>query len=285
MPASLALGLIGSGIGQSKAPALHEGEARAQGVACAYRLVDLDVLGLTAQDLPDLLQAAERLGFNGLNITHPCKQAIMPLLQELSPEAAWLGAVNTVLLQAGRRVGHNTDWSGFAESFRRGLPDVTLGQVVQFGAGGAGVAVAYALMTLGVANLAVVDTDADRARALAEKLLARFGAGRASACGDAEAALAAADGIVNATPVGMAKYPGTPFPAAWLRRSHWLAEIVYVPLETALLRAARALGCRTLDGGGMAVFQAAQAFRLFSGLNPDAERMLRHFESLAGQAR
>src|SRR5271156_3208620 len=173
-PASLLLGLIGSAIGQSKAPALHEDEARAQGVACAYRLIDLDVLNLATIDLPDLLQAAERFGFNGLNITHPCKQTIMPLLQELSPEAAWLGAVNTVVLQGGRRIGHNTDWSGFAESFRRGMPGVTLGQAVQFGAGGAGVAVAYALMTLGMAHLAIVDTEAERAAALAAKLAARF---------------------------------------------------------------------------------------------------------------
>jgi shikimate dehydrogenase len=282
--ASLSLGLIGAGIGESKAPALHEDEARAQGIACTYRLIDLDVLGLAEKDLPELLQAAERMGFNGLNITHPCKQAVLPLLQDLSPEAAWLGAVNTVVLRAGRRIGHNTDWSGFRESFQRGLPDVALGHVVQFGAGGAGVAVAYALLTLGVAQLAIVDVDALRAHALAEKLVERFGGGRVSVAGDAEAVLAVADGVVNATPVGMAKYPGTPFSIAWLRRSHWVAEIVYVPLETPLLRAARALGCRTLDGRGMAVFQAAEAFRLFSGLTADDARMTRHFESLITQA-
>ena len=74
--------------------------------------------------LPDILTAAQRFGFAGLNITHPCKQAVIPLLDDLSPDAAALGAVNTVVLKDGRRVGHNTDWWGFAESFRRELPDV-----------------------------------------------------------------------------------------------------------------------------------------------------------------
>ena len=97
--------------------------------------------------------------------------------------------------------------------------------------------------------------------------------------------MAAADGLINCTPTGMAKYPGLPLPAALLRPALWVAEIVYFPLETELLRAARALGCRTLDGGGMAVFQAVGAFRLFTGIEPDAGRMLRHFAAMAGTSR
>jgi shikimate dehydrogenase len=89
--------------------------------------------------------------------------------------------------------------------------------------------------------------------------------------------VATADGIVNATPIGMANYPGTPVPAKLLRSGLWVADIVYFPLETELLRDARARGCRTMSGGGMAVFQAADAFRLFTGQEPDCERMLKHF--------
>ena len=99
-----------------------------------------------------------------------------------------------------------------------------------------------------------------------------------------ENALAEADGLVNTTPMGMAKLPGTPVPATWLRAELWVAEIVYFPLETELLRDARALGCRTLDGGNMAVFQAVKAFELFSGEVPDAQRMLAHFQSMTDQA-
>jgi shikimate dehydrogenase len=279
-PAFLA-GLIGSGIQASRTPAMHEREGAEQGLRLIYRLVDLDVLRLGPEALPDLLTAAERMGFSGLNITYPCKQAVVPLLDALSPEARALGAVNTVVLRDGRRTGHNTDCSGFAESFRRNLPDAPRARVVQLGAGGAGAAVAHALLAEGVGRLAIADTEAPRAEALAADLAARFGAGRAVAVAELAAEVAAADGLVNCTPVGMAKLPGTPLPVALLRPALWVADVVYVPLETELLRAARAIGCRTLDGGGMAVFQAVGAFRLFTGREPDAARMLRHFADMS----
>jgi shikimate dehydrogenase len=277
---SLLVGLIGAGIGASLTPALHERECAEQGLRSIYRLLDLERLGLSAEALPDLLRAAEWAGFAGLNITHPCKQAVIPLLHELSDDARALGAVNTVVLRDGKRIGHNTDWWGFAEGVRRGLPDAKRERVVQIGAGGAGSAVAHALLTLGTGRLHVFDTDRARAEGVAEDLCGRFGEGRAAAGADLSAAMAEADGVVNCTPVGMAKYPGLPLPAELLRPSHWVAEIVYFPLETELLRTARALGCATLDGGRMAVFQAVSAFREFTGLEPDAERMLGHFGEL-----
>ena len=273
----LLLGLIGAGIQASRSPALHMQEAASQGFPCVYRLIDLDRIEGGAAALPDLLTAAERLGFAGLNITFPCKQAVIPLLHALSPEAEALGAVNTVVLRGGRRVGHNTDCSGFAESFRRGLPEAPRARVVQIGAGGAGSAVAEALLSAGVGRLAIHDVDSARATALAEALAARHGAGRATAVRDLVAEVGAADGLVNCTPVGMTKLPGLPLDETLLHPRLWVAEIVYFPLETALLKAARRLGCRTLDGGGMAVFQAAHAFRHFCGLEPDAERMLARF--------
>jgi shikimate dehydrogenase len=274
-------GLIGSGIGASRTPALHEREAAEQGLRLVYRLIDLDRLNLGPEALEDLLTAAERMGFAGLNITYPCKQAVLPLLHALSDDARALGAVNTVVLQDGERIGHNTDCSGFAEAFRRGLPGVARRAVVQLGAGGAGAAVAHALLAEGVARLAIRDADPARAEDLARALSARFGVDRAVVAHDLTAAMAAADGVVNCTPVGMAKLPGTPLPVALLRPAHWVADIVYFPLETELLRAARALGCRVLHGGGMAVFQAVGAFRLFTGRVPDAERMLRHFAAMS----
>jgi shikimate dehydrogenase len=278
---SVLVGLIGSGIQASRTPAMHEREGAAQGVAYVYKIIDLDPLGLTATALPDLLAAARRFGFAGLNITHPCKQAVIPLLDDLSPDARALGAVNTVVFgRDGRAVGHNTDWSGFAEAFRRSLADAPRDRVVQFGAGGAGAAVAHALLTLGVDALCVVDTDRGRSERLAQDLCGRFGTGRVRAADDTAGAVGAADGIVNTTPLGMAKYPGMPLARELLRPDLWVADIVYLPLETELLRNARAIGCRTMGGGGMAVFQAADAFRLFSGLQPDPERMIRHFESM-----
>jgi shikimate dehydrogenase len=277
----LLLGLIGSGIQASLTPAMHELEGEAQGLRLLYQKIDLDKLGLNADALGELLTAAERMGFDGLNITFPCKQAVIPLLHELSADARELGAVNTVVLRDGRRIGHNTDCLGFAEGFRRGLPGVKRDRVVQLGAGGAGSAVANALLAEGVGQLAITDVDPARAEALAAQLCARFGAGRAARCTDLPAAVAAADGLVNCTPVGMAKLPGLPLDAAMLHACLWVAEIIYFPLETELLRRARALGCPTLAGSGMAVFQAVGSFRLFTGKEPDVARMQAHFATMA----
>jgi quinate/shikimate dehydrogenase (NAD+) len=277
---AILVGLIGEGIQGSLTPTMHEREGEAQGLRYVYRLVDLVRLGLTVEALPELLTAAERMGFNGLNITHPCKQAVIPHLHELSEDARAIGAVNTVVLKDGKRIGHNTDWAGFSEPFRRKMADVTRNRVVQLGAGGAAAAVAHAALTLGVHQLTIFDVDRSRAVGLAEKLASRFGAERAVAGDDLAKAVGRADGLINTTPVGMDGHPGMPLPADQLRGDLWVAEIIYFPLETELLRRARALGARTLDGGGMAVFQAVAAFRLFTGIEPDSERMLAHFAAL-----
>ncbi len=275
------VGLIGSGIQASRTPAIHEREGAEQGLRCIYKLIDLDILRLRPEALPDLVAAAQRMGFAGLNITYPCKQAIIPFLDELTSDAEALGAVNTVIFQNERSIGHNTDWWGFAESFKRELADVTRNYVVQFGAGGAGAAVAHALLKLETQKLVIVDTDPIRAERLAGELCHLFGIGRAAALkGALDEAVATANGVVNTTPLGMAKFPGMALPAHFLHPSLWVADIVYFPLETELLRTARALGCRTMGGGGMAVFQAVGAFRLFTGIDPDPERMRRHFQSM-----
>jgi len=271
------LGLIGQDIGPSRTPAMHMVEGRAQGLNVRYDLFDLTALKLTVADLPALLNDIEAAGYVGVNVTHPCKQAVIPLLNELSPQARALGAVNTVLFREGQRIGHNTDWFGFAESFRRNMAGADLRHAVQIGAGGAGAAVAYALLELGVEKVTLVDADLTRAQTLAAQHAAQFGAHRLAVAVSPAEAVPSASGVVNCTPIGMAAHPGLPLDAALLRPDLWVAEIVYFPLETALLKAARALGCRTVHGGGMAVFQAVEAFRLFTGITPDAERMLAHF--------
>lgn len=277
---SVLAGLIGAGIQASRTPALHEREGAAQGLGYLYRLIDIDQLKLDTSHLEELLTAAQRMAYTGLNITFPCKQVIIPLLDELSPEARGIGAVNTVVLKDGKRVGHNTDCLGFAEGFRRGMEGAARERVVQMGAGGAGAAVAHALVMEGVQQLTIFDVDVSRAQALADNINEHFPGNRARAGNDLAAAMNEADGMVNTTPMGMAKLPGMPVPAELLRKDLWVAEIVYFPLETELLRTARALGARTLDGGTMAVFQAVKAFELFSDIVPDADRMTAHFNSM-----
>src|SRR6185436_241062 len=276
----LLIGLIGAGIQHSLSPALHEQEAREQGLRLHYQLIDVERSADGAGALPRLIDAARTMGFAGLNITYPCKQAVIPLLDALSDEAAAMGAVNTVVFDAGRATGHNTDGSGWAWGFRRTLPAADLSRVVLLGAGGAGSAIAHAVLRLGAGRLSLVDADAARSSALADELNKRYGGSRARGGLDADAALADATGLIHATPTGMAKMPGLPLPERLLRSSLWVSEIVYFTLETALLAAARRAGCAVCDGGTMAVGQAVGAFRLFTGLEPDAERMRRHFLEL-----
>lgn len=274
-------GLIGSGIQQSLTPALHMEEGAEQGLNYRYELFDLDRIAGGVKALPELLATARERGFAGLNITHPCKQTILPLLDSLSDDAEALGAVNTVVFQDGRSIGHNTDWWGFAESFKQGLHDAALSRVVQLGAGGAGAAVGYAMLKLGAQRLDIFDVDRARMQALATSLSAKFPSQQVNVVSDLRAVMSAADGLVHATTTGMAKSPGLPLPAEMLRPTQWIVEIIYFPLVTQLLTTARTLGCRTLDGGGMAIYQAVGAFQLFTGIAPDAQRMARHFDRLA----
>lgn len=274
------LGLIGSAIQASKSPSMHETEAAAQGISCKYELIDLDERKVGIECLPALLSEAERRGFTGLNVTYPCKQAVIPLLHELSPDAEAIGAVNTILFQDGRRKGYNTDSWGFAQSFRRDMKAASIDKVVQIGAGGAGAATAFALLEMGAREVRIVDLDHRRASALAAGLSLHFPDRKVHTAESLPAALRDAHGLVNATPIGMSKHPGSAVPQDLLRPELWVADIVYFPLNTALLQAARVAGCRTLDGGGMAVYQAVRAFELFTGRSPDAARMRRHFDRL-----
>lgn len=276
---SMLCGLIGTGIQRSLSPALQQEEARHHGIRLHYQLIDLDASSRGVDALPVLIEAARIMGFTGLNITYPCKQSVVPLLDELSEEAQAIGAVNTVVRTGDRFVGHNTDGSGWSWGFRRALPGADLARVVLIGAGGAGSACADAVLRLGAASLVIVDKDAPRAAALATRLNGHFGGGRASASADLHAALNSASGLIHATPIGMAT-PGMPLPEELLRRTMWVSDIVYVPLETSLLKAARRIGCETADGGHMNVGQAVGGFKLFTGLEPDAARMDAHFRRL-----
>lgn len=276
-PPSILCGLIGSGIGGSRSPAMHQTEAKALGLPLVYRILDSDVIGFDAGDLGDFLKTMAALGFDGTNVTHPFKQAVVPLMDELSEAAAKLGAVNTVLLRDGKLIGDNTDWSGYRASFLASLGVLPRANVAMVGAGGAASAVGYAHLDLGAQRLAIFDPAAERAQALAERLGALFPEAEVIAASSAAEAISGVDGVVQCSPVGMLSHPGLPFDPALLTRDMWVSDVIYFPLETELLKAAKEIGCATLNGGGMAVMQAAHAFARFTGQEPDVERMLTDF--------
>jgi shikimate dehydrogenase len=272
-------GLLGRGIMASRSPWMHEQEAGAQSLCLTYELFDFTERAWSDDNLERHLKDIQESDFAGVNVTYPFKQEIIPLLDELAPSAQHVGAVNTVRFADGKRIGHNTDVTGFADSLRVGLPNASFGKVVQFGAGGAGSATAQALLDLGVKELILVDPDGAKAAQLNAWLTSTNQAARISCAPIGEAPFEAADGVVNATPIGMVAHPGTPFDPAWLCAAMWVADIVYFPLETRLLSEARARGCQTLDGRRMAVYQAATAFDIFTGMHADRDRMLASFDA------
>ena len=276
------VGLIGANIQKSLSPALQEDACAAAGVNGHYHLMDLDVL--PGRSLDSLLDAVRTAGFAGVNVTYPCKEAVLPLLDEVSAEARQIGAVNTVTFDRnGRTAGYNTDRIGFRRAFEDtlGRQAIVGRTALLVGAGGAGRAVSFALFDLGVDVLLIHDKDADRACRLAGTLVSQFGVGRSQPVTDVGSALSRAAGLVNATPVGMLGISGVPIALSDIQARHWVADVIYTPLETELVEGARAKGCEVMGGGGMCVHQAAETFRLFTGHVPDIHRMRRTFAEAA----
>ncbi|WFT95332.1 shikimate dehydrogenase [Bradyrhizobium barranii] len=270
----LLTGLIGAPIAHSASPAMHERAAEALGLRGHYQLIE--VAGADAAGLRMMLEGVRRLGFAGVNVTYPYKEAVVPLLDELAPGAAAMGAVNTVVVRDGRLIGHNTDTTGFARAVAPLLAP-SRNAVAVIGTGGVGKAIAFALASLKVSGLRIFDSETARAEKLAS-LLARHGG--ATVAKSVEDALDGATGLVNGTPVGMLPNRGMPVPAALLHEKMWVADAVYSPLITPLLAAAQAKGARIMTGRELAIYQAADAFELFTGLAPSTEVMGEAFDEV-----
>src|SRR5258708_12689 len=261
-------GLRGAPIAHSASPAMHERAAEALGLRCHYQLVE--VAGARREDLKLLLEGVRRLGFAGINVTFPYKEAVVDLLDELSPGAARIGAVNTVVVRDNRLIGHNTDTTGFARAVSHLVAASSHGPVALIGAGGVGKAIAFALAGLGVTELRIFDSEHAKAAHLAMQLEGQI---KTSATASVEDALRGVAGVVNGSPVGMLPSLGTPVPDALLHAGLWVADRVYSPLWTPLLTAAKAKGAAVMTGRELAIYQAADAFELFTALTPSTAEM------------
>jgi shikimate dehydrogenase len=271
----LLTGLIGAPIAHSASPAMHESAAEALGLRGHYQLIE--VAGADAAGLRMMLEGVRRLGFAGVNVTYPYKEAVVPLLDELAPGAAAMGAVNTVVARDGRLTGHNTDTTGFARAVAPLLAP-SGNAVAVIGAGGVGKAIAFALASLDVTDIRIFDSEAARAETLVSLLAAARGVARLAS--SIEDALQGATGLVNGTPVGMLPNRGMPVPATLLHEKLWVADAVYSPLITPLLAAAQATSARIMTGRELAIYQAADAFELFTGLAPSTEVMGEAFDEV-----
>ena len=258
---------------------MHEQAAAALNVHCRYRLIE--VAGAGREQLRALLDEVKRLGFAGVNVTFPYKEAVVELLDEVSPAAVALSAVNAVVVRDRRLIGYNTDTTGFARAAADLVANSGHGVVALIGAGGVGKAIAFALAGLGVAGIRIFDTDRAKADDLAARLRATDGV---AVAGSVEDALSGATGLVNATPVGMLPNRDTPVPDALLHDGLWVADAVYTPLWTPLLLAAKGKGARTMTGRDLAIYQAADAFELFTGLKPSIIEMANAFDGVMAKA-
>jgi shikimate dehydrogenase len=257
------VGLIGHPVGHSVSPVFQQAAFDALGLAFRYEAWDTTADGLTVR-----LASLRAEPFAGANVTVPYKEAVTRLLDRISDEAAAVGAVNTIVRDGDRLLGYNTDIAGFLDALRfEGGLDVHGVRACVLGAGGAARAAVYALLSGGVARVSVHNRTRERADALVSSL--DPGDGRlVAAGGDAGAAVAGCDLIVNCTSMGMAGSAlagASPLPAAQIPPGAFVYDIVANPAITPLLAAARSRGCRTLGGLPMLVRQGAAAFTLWTG--------------------
>src|SRR5256714_8939688 len=188
----LLTGLLGAPIAHSASPAMHERAAEALGLRCHYQLIE--IAGAGRDELRLLLEGVRRLGFAGINVTFPYKEAVVDLLDEMSPGAAQIGAVNTVVVRDNRLTGHNTDTSGFARAVAQLVGASAHGAVAVIGAGGVGKAIAFALAGLGVTELRIFDSEPAKAAYLAAQLQGQVST---SVPHSVEDALRGVAGVVN----------------------------------------------------------------------------------------
>ncbi|MGC2087345.1 MAG: shikimate dehydrogenase [Bradyrhizobium sp.] len=268
-------GLIGAPIKHSASPAMHEAAAAAVGLRGHYQLIE--VAGADRAQLRGLLDGVRQMGFAGVNVTYPYKEAVVELLDELAPEAQAMRAVNTVVVRDNRLIGHNTDTTGFARAVAPLVESSSRGPVALVGAGGVGKAIAFALASLGVHELRIVDADRAKAEMLAALLRDHPGV---SVADTVEAALHGAVGLVNGTPVGMLPNRDSPVPEALLHDGLWVADAIYSPLWTPLLTAAKARGAQVMTGRELAIHQAADGFKLFTGRTAPIEAIAMAFDGV-----
>jgi quinate/shikimate dehydrogenase (NAD+) len=277
-PESILLGLIGAPIAHSASPAMHEAAAKAIGLRCFYHLIEVE--GVDTRRLRVMLDGLVALKFAGVNVTYPYKEAVASLLDALAPSAAAVGAVNLIAVRDDRLIGHNTDCSGFGRALKRTVGAIEGQRVALIGAGGVGKAIGAALSKAGAGEIRIVDRAPGKAAALAEALAPAV---TARACASARDALDGAEGLVNATAVGMLPSRESPIPPALLKPGLWVADAVYQPLWTPLLLAARDNGATVMTGRELALDQAVEAFEIFTGRVADRRMMEKAFDHVVGR--
>lgn len=272
----LKLGLIGDNIAQSKAPLLHRIAGAQNGMIVRYdRLVPREV----GEDFDTLFENCAGRGYRGLNITYPYKERAAKKAVINDPFVRAMGAVNTVLFEPEGALGMNTDYSGFIAAYRSVRGEEAPGVACLIGAGGVGRALAFGLVALGAEEIRLVDTDAQRAEALANDLIELKDPPLVRTYARAEDAARGATGILNGTPVGMVGLEGTPLPPAAFSGADWAFDAIYTPVNTEFLRGALAASLTVISGYELFIFQGVDAWARFSGRGVDQTRLRTDLET------
>lgn len=271
------LGLIGTPVAHSKSPAMYNHCFQKFGLDCAYLAFDIPLERVGAA-----VAAIRTLRMRGANVTMPCKKAVMPFLDQITPAAKAIGAVNTIVNENGVLTGYNTDGCGYTQNLRRSGVEVAGKRIVLMGGGGAGSAIAVQAALEGAAEIAVfnrrdsfwsqVEAAMESARTAAPQC--RITLQDLAETERLQEAIARADILSNATRVGMAPLEDqTNIDPSWLRPGLVVTDVVYAPPRTRMLREAEAAGCQTCDGLGMLLCQGAESFRLYTGLEMPVEEI------------
>ncbi|MGX1309282.1 shikimate dehydrogenase [Amorphus suaedae] len=263
------LGLIGDNIRQSRSPALHRLAGAICGLDVSYDLLVPAEQGAT---FDELFERCRDTGYRGVNVTYPYKERAFDRVVVEEPAVRRLGACNTVLF-AEPPIGHNTDYSGFQSAFAAAFGRRPPGRVAMAGAGGVGKAIAFALAELGASAIAVFDRDTAKAERLVRLFSAAAPGTPLEAVATMEEAMDGADGLVNCTPLGMTGHPGSAMPRALMPRSGWAFDAVYTPLDTEFLCSAKSSGLAVLSGYELFFHQGIDAFRLFTGMEPESDAL------------
>jgi shikimate dehydrogenase len=264
------LALIGGNIAESKAPELHAIAGRLSGLPVSYELLRPDDFG---RSFEEVLWQCRDAGFRGVNITYPYKERVVGHLAVADPAAQAMGACNTVLFEPGGPRGQNTDYSGFIAAYRNTFGNAPPGRVALVGAGGVGRAIAFALARLGADELRLFDLDPQKAMALADAVRAVHGHTLMQISETVEDAASGADGLVNATPLGMGGIGGCPFPPELIAGQGWAFDAIYTPVDTPFMLAARAAGLSTMSGYELFLYQGIDAFKHFTGREVAEDRL------------
>lgn len=279
MTKHIKLGLIGNKLERSRAGHLHELLGCHYGLSLSYTLMD-QAGRLDTVDIDEELERCREEGFRGVNVTHPYKRDAFTCVQTVPSFPTGLTSVNTVIFEPERRIADNTDYSGFCTAFRTCFKEQKPGRVLMLGAGGVGLAIAYGLKTLGVTELAVFDTNKETASNLVSQLNTTGNRARIANGDELLKEMEAADGLINATPIGMFQYPGNPFPAAGFRQQKWAFDAVYTPENTEFLQSCRTGGIATLSGFQLFLYQGIHAFERFTTIRPDPAEVEKMFLEL-----